>query len=189
MALLVPEVTLITRIGLIGALTDHYGSPGHLADNLRQFERTIRQDGEDPPKFAVVLETLAVNAFGDMGPNARNRLICDRFIAGHPNCDLWRHLENVPPDTPIRDIVDRCRVWESHSDTDDWRIVKPTPEKARPVYAVSEPTLVPTEQVVAAVTGPLVGLANLEVMLKRQLLAVPVYGIVFLLWQIWPRGR
>ena len=22
---------------------------------------------------------------------------------------------NVPPDTPIREIVDRCRVWESHS--------------------------------------------------------------------------
>ena len=22
----------------------------------------------------------------------------------------------VPPETPIRDVVDRCRVWESHSD-------------------------------------------------------------------------
>ena len=26
------------------------------------------------------------------------------------------HLDGVPPDTPIRDIVDRCRVWESHSE-------------------------------------------------------------------------
>ena len=25
-------------------------------------------------------------------------------------------MDSVPPDTPIRDIVDRCRVWESHAD-------------------------------------------------------------------------
>ena len=47
----------------------------------------------------------------------------------------------------------------------------PTPEKARLVYAVSE--LGSTEQIVAAVTGPSVGLADLEAMLKRLLLAVP----------------
>ena len=27
---------------------------------------------------------------------------------------MRRQLNGVPPDTPIRDIVDRCRVWESH---------------------------------------------------------------------------
>ena len=80
-ALLVPEVTRIIRIGLVGALTDHY---------QRQFENTVRQDGEDPSKFAVALETLAVMAFGDMGPNARTRIICDWFIAGHPNSALRR---------------------------------------------------------------------------------------------------
>ena len=26
------------------------------------------------------------------------------------------HLDCVSPDTPILDIVDRCRVWESHSE-------------------------------------------------------------------------
>ena len=94
------------------------------------------------------------------------------------------------------------------------------------MYAVSEQTLVPTEQVIAAITGPSVGLADLEAMLKRLLPTVLaqappphtaptdieamlkrvltgtptqapqprdssqglVYGIVFLLWQIWPRG-
>ena len=40
-----------------------------------------------------------------MGQTARLRLICDRFIAGHENCDLRRHLDCVPPDTPLRDIV------------------------------------------------------------------------------------
>ena len=65
-----PEATRVTRIGLVGALTDHYGSPGCLADYRRQFERTVRQNGEDPSKFAVALETLAVKALGYMGPNA-----------------------------------------------------------------------------------------------------------------------
>ena len=40
-------------------------------------------------------------------------MVSDRFIAGHQ--DLRCHLDSVPPDTPIRDIVDQCR--ESHSDT------------------------------------------------------------------------
>ena len=62
------------------------------------------------------METLAVKAFGHIGQTARLRLIRDRFIAGHKSCELRRHLDCLPPDTPLRDIVDRCRVWESHSD-------------------------------------------------------------------------
>ena len=126
MALLVPEATLFTRIGLVGALTDHYGLPGCLADFRCQLKKTVWQDGEDPSKFVVA---LAVKAFVDMGLNARTRLFRNRFIAGHPNCALRRHLDSVPPETPIRDIVDRCRVWDSHADTDDQRVVKPMPEK------------------------------------------------------------
>ena len=53
------------------------------------------------------------------------------------------------------------------------RVVKPTQETAQPVYAVSEPTLGPAEQVIADVTGPSVGLADLEAMLKHLLPAVP----------------
>ena len=32
------------------------------------------------------------------------------------NGGLRRHLDGVSSDTPIRDIVDSCRVWESQSD-------------------------------------------------------------------------
>ena len=35
-------------MGLVGALTAHYGSPERLADYHRQFERTIWTAGEDP---------------------------------------------------------------------------------------------------------------------------------------------
>ena len=76
-ALLVPEVR---RTRLVGTLTEHYGSPGRLADYRRQFEKTARKEGEDPSIFAIALETLAVNAFGDMGHVAQLRLVLDRFM-------------------------------------------------------------------------------------------------------------
>ena len=85
---LVPLARRLSRSGLVDALTAHYGSPGRLADYRRQFELTTRKVGEDPAIFATALETLAVKAFGDMGQTARLRLIRDRFIAGHDNCDL-----------------------------------------------------------------------------------------------------
>ena len=36
-ALLVPEAKRATRAGLVGALTEHYGSPDRLTDYRRQF--------------------------------------------------------------------------------------------------------------------------------------------------------
>ena len=66
-ALLVPEARRATRTGLAGTLTEHYGSPGRLADYRRQFEKTARKEEEDPSIFAIGLETLAVKAYGDMG--------------------------------------------------------------------------------------------------------------------------
>ena len=82
----------------------------------RRFESAFRHPEMDPAMFAVELETLAVRGFGDMGKCARNCMIRDKFIAAQRGCGLHRYLDGVPPDTPIRDIVDRCRVWESHSE-------------------------------------------------------------------------
>ena len=62
------------------------------------------------------MEILAVWGFGDIGPQARTRMVRDRFISKQQNYELKCHLDSVPPDTPIREIVDRCRVWESHTD-------------------------------------------------------------------------
>ena len=116
-ALLIPMPRRASRKELTAALSSHYGSPGRLATYRRQFDGTVRKLGEDPANFGITLETLAVKAFGDIGQTARLRLIRDRFIAGHESCELRRHLDCLPPDTPLRDIVDRCRVWESHSDS------------------------------------------------------------------------
>ena len=82
-ALLGPASRRASRVGLVGALSAHYGSPGRLADYWRQFEKTTWKSGEDPSIFARALETLAIEAFGDMGQMARLRIIRHRFVAGH----------------------------------------------------------------------------------------------------------
>ena len=115
-ALLIPMPLQASRKELTDALSSHYGLPGRLANYRREFDKTVRKRGADPSNFAITLETLAIKAFGNMGQTARLRMIRDRFIAGHESCDLRRYLDCVPPDTPLRDIVDRCRVWESHGD-------------------------------------------------------------------------
>ena len=72
-----------------------------------------------------------------MGQTSRLRIIGDRFIAGHSCCELRRHLDSVASETPIREIVDRCLVWESHADSDNRRVGRPVPERALPIYTVN----------------------------------------------------
>ena len=137
-ALLVPMSRRTSRKGLVDALSAHYGSPGRLADYRRQFEKTTRSAGDDPSIFAIALETLPVKTFGDMRQTERLRLIRDRLIAGHGSCELRRYLDSVPPETPIRDVEDRCRVWKSHADPEIRRVSKPGPEPIYPAYVVGE---------------------------------------------------
>ena len=151
-ALLVPAPRQTSRMGLVDVLLAHYGSPGRLADYRRQFEKLAWTAGEDLSIFAIALETLAVNAFGDMGQTAGLRLIRDRFIAGHSSCELRRYLDSVPPETPIRDVVDRCRVWESHADPEIRRVSKPGPEPIYPAYVVGDSDKGVEDIRVAAVT-------------------------------------
>ena len=60
----------------------------------------------------------------------------------------------MPPETPIRDIVDRCRVWESHADSDVQRASKPGPDTVFPAYSVSDPEGRVDDLRVAAVATP-----------------------------------
>ena len=153
-------------------MSAHYGSPGRLADYRRQFEKTTRSAGEDPSIFAIALETLAAKAFGDMGQTARLRLIRDRFIAGNSSCELRRYLDSVPLATPLRDVVDRCRVWESHADPEIRRVSKPGLEPIYPAYVVGDPDKDREEIWVAAVTRPKSPPDQMEDLLKRLLASV-----------------
>ena len=63
-------------------------------------------------------------------------------------------------------------MWESHSDTGVWRIVRPGPERALPVYTVDDPGL--ADRMVAAVAAPPVGSDGLEALLRCLLPNTPV---------------
>ena len=148
-ALLIPMPRRASRKELTDALSSHYGSPGRLASYRRQFDKTERKPGENPANFGITLETLAVKAFGDIGQTLRLILIRDRFIAGHGSCELRQHLDCLPPDTPLRDIVDRCRVWESHSDSSGRHISKLEPAYPAYVFKKSEKDPDPVQTVIA----------------------------------------
>ena len=62
-------------------------------------------------------------------------------------------MDSVSPETPIRDIVDRCRVWESHADPAVRRVSKPSPDPMYPAYAVGDADYNIETTRVAAVTG------------------------------------
>ena len=98
-------------------LAAYYQSPGRLAGLRRRFESASRQPGLDPATFATDLGMLTIQGFGDMRKQARDIMIRDKFIAGQEQCALRRQLDGFAQDTPIGEIVDSCRVWESHSDS------------------------------------------------------------------------
>ena len=115
-ALLMPVEEREKWEDLSNGLSEYYNSPGRLAVFRRRFESASRRPGVDPAKFGMELGILTVRGFGDMGKHARDSMVRDKFIAAQRNCGLRRHLDGASSDPPIRDIVDTCRVWESHSD-------------------------------------------------------------------------
>ena len=105
-ALLMPMPHRASRKELTDAL---FLMMDHQVDWQATVVSLIKRNGNrvnDPATFGITLETLAVKAFGDIGQTSRLRLIWDRFIAGHESCELSRHFDCLPPDTPVRDIVD-----------------------------------------------------------------------------------
>ena len=144
-ALLVPESQRVLSGVLMRSLSEHYGSPGRLAEYKRQFRRAFRRPGDDPSVFAIELETLARRAFADIDSSIQLRLVRDRFIAGQAECALRRHLDSMGPDTPMRDIVDSCRVWESHTEaTNSWN-GGPDPKCSCAINQVAEDSQSPVE--------------------------------------------
>ena len=117
MALLLMKEKRESWMALVCGLAAYYQSPSRLADLRRRFESAFRQPGLDPATFATDLGILALQGFEDMKKQARDTMIRDKFIAGQEWCALRRQLDGLAQDTPIGEIVDSCRVWESHSDS------------------------------------------------------------------------
>ena len=115
-ALLLTKEERESWTGLVEGLAAYYRSPGRLAGLRRRFESAFRQPGLDPATFATDLGMLAIQGFGDMREQARDTMIIG-LIAGQGQCALRRQLDGFAQGTPIGEIVDSCRVWESHSDS------------------------------------------------------------------------
>ena len=123
-ALLVLEFQRKLSGVLVKSLSEHYGSPGRLAEYKCQFERAFRGLGDDPSVFAIELETLARRAFVDIDSSVQLQMVRDCFMDGQAECALHRHLDSLGPDTQMRDIADSCRVWESHIEVASSRQVR-----------------------------------------------------------------
>ena len=72
----------------------------------------------------------------DVDPAVRLQLVRDKFIMGHRQLALRRHLDSAGPDTPISSIVDKCRVWESHEESNSRPRVECEPGTSRGVFQV-----------------------------------------------------
>ena len=116
-ALLLAKEERESWTGLVDGLEAYYQSPGRLAGLRRRFTNAFRQPGLDPATYATNLGMLAIRGFGDMREQARDKMIRDKFIAGQEQRALRQQLDGFSQDTPIGEIVDSCRVWESHSDS------------------------------------------------------------------------
>ena len=123
---------------LVKSLSDHYSSPGRLAEYKHQFQRAFRHPGDDPSIFAIELETLARRAFVDIDPLIQLQMVRDRFIDGQAECALCRHLDSLGPDTPMADIVDCSCGWESHIELASSRQMGTDRHSPRAVCQVTE---------------------------------------------------
>ena len=119
------------------SLSQHYNAPGRLAEYKRQFQQAFRRPGDDPSIFAIELETLARRAFMDIDTTIQLQMVRDRFIDGQAECALRRHLDILGPKTPMTDIVDCCRMWESHCEVE---IQPQTSTDRRPARAIRQVT-------------------------------------------------
>ena len=142
--LLIPESQRVAPGVLMNSLSEHYGSPGQLAEYKHQFRRAFCRPDDDPSIFPIELETLARRAFVDIDSSIQIQMVRDRFIDGQAKCALRRHLDSFGPDTPMRNIVDSCRVWESHNEAAVRRHDDSDRNYTRAVYQVMEDSQSPT---------------------------------------------
>ena len=68
----------------------------------------------------------------------------DHFIDGQAVCALRIHLDSLGPDTPMRDLVDSCRVWDSHIEVASSRQVSLDSRSPRAVCQVTGDSQSPT---------------------------------------------
>ena len=105
-ALLLAKEERESWTGLVDRLAAYYQSPGRLAGLRKRFSDAFRQPGLDPATYATNLGMLAIQGFGDMRGQTRDKLIRDKFIDSQEQTALRRQLDGFSEDTPIGEIVE-----------------------------------------------------------------------------------
>ena len=80
-ALLMPEGEHTTLEGLLQGLLSYYNSPERLAVFRRRFDIVTRREGGGPLCVCYGIIDFSGSRFGDIGPQARTRMVRDRFIS------------------------------------------------------------------------------------------------------------
>ena len=116
-ALLMLEGERANRKGLSQGLSNYYKSSARLAPGVLKKIWECNQPGRGRTRHVhhITINFGSPGIWG-YGYTRPNRMVRDRFIVDQRSCGLWRHLDSVRPDTPIREIVNRSHVWESHSE-------------------------------------------------------------------------
>ena len=83
-----------------------------------------------------------------------------------PAVSTW-HLDSAPPETPIRDVVDHCSVWESHADPDVRRVSKPSLDPTYSANIVGDADRISETTSVAEVTEQRSDTNQLEDLLRQ----------------------
>ena len=73
------------------------------------------------------------------------QMVRDRFIDGQAECARRRHLDSLGSDTPMADIVDCCRVWESHLELEIEQQTRTDRRPARAICQVTDDEQAPAE--------------------------------------------
>ena len=114
-ALLLAKEERESWTGLVDGLAAYYQSPGRLAALRKRFSDAFRQPGLDPATYATNLGMLAIQGFGDLRGQIRDKLIRDKFIDGQEQMALRRQLDGFSEDTPIGEIVYESEVGSRDS--------------------------------------------------------------------------
>ena len=55
----------------------------------------------------------------------------NKFIVAQRSCELHRHLDGAAEEASIGNIVDSCRIWESHTETEFVGSVRQDPDSSQ----------------------------------------------------------
>ena len=89
-----------------------------------------------------------MRGFAGLNGKARDLMIGNKLTAAQRSYELRRHLDGAAEEASIGNIVDSCRIWESHAETEFVGSVRQDPDDSQlmPQVTVSDKSLPATSE-------------------------------------------